>query len=88
MNIVLKNQEPVRARPRRLSVQEKQILQKQVDEWLRDGIVKPSRSAYSSAVVIVKKKDGSHCVCIDYRQFNKKVIRDQFTILSMIALTI
>lgn len=30
------------------------------------------------AVVIVTKKDGSHRVCVDYRQLNKKIIRDQF----------
>lgn len=45
---------------------------------MKDGIVKPSRSAYSSAVVIVKKKDGSSRICIDYRQLNKKIVRDQF----------
>ncbi|XP_024877102.1 uncharacterized protein LOC112457984, partial [Temnothorax curvispinosus] len=78
MKIVLKDQEPVRAKPRRLSVQERQILQKQVDEWLRDGIIKPSRSPYSSAVVLVKKKDGTYRVCIDYRPINKKIIRGQF----------
>lgn len=76
--ITLKDQEPVRAKPRRLSVQDKQVLQKQIDEWLKDGIVKPSRRTYSSAIVIVPKKDGSHRVCVDYRQLNKKIIRDQF----------
>lgn len=78
MEIVLKDQEPIRSKPRRLTMQEKQILQSQVDEWLEKGIVKPSRSTYSSAVVIVAKKDGSHRVCVDYRRLNRKIIRDQF----------
>lgn len=46
--IVLKDQEPICAKPRRLSVQEKQVLQKQVDEWLKDGIVRLISSAYSN----------------------------------------
>lgn len=39
--------------------------------------MKSSTSTYSSAVIIVTKKDGSHHVCVDYRQLNK-IIRDQF----------
>lgn len=57
MKIVLKDQEPVRSKPRRLSVRDKEVLQKQNDEWLNDGTIRPSRSTYSSAVVITTKKD-------------------------------
>lgn len=70
--IQLKDEDPVCLRPRRLSVKEKRILDQQIDEWLNDGIIQPSHSVYSSPVVIVDKKDGSHRVCIDYRQLNKK----------------
>ncbi|XP_043276001.1 uncharacterized protein [Venturia canescens] len=40
--IVLKDDEVVCAKPRRLSIQEKDILEKQVDEWLKEGIVRRS----------------------------------------------
>ena len=36
----------------------------------RGGFIKNSRSPYSSSCVIVRKKDGSVRLCIDYRELN------------------
>lgn len=76
--IILKDEEPVCSRPRRLAPKEKVILDKQIDEWLESGIIRPSNSEYASPVVIARKKDGSPRVCIDYRLINKRVVRDRF----------
>lgn len=76
--IVVTDDEPVYERARRLAPLEKDVLNKQVDEWLRDGIIRPSRSNYASPVVLVRKKNGSYRVCIDYRRLNKKVVKDRF----------
>lgn len=54
------------------------ILDEQIREWLRLGIITPSNSEYASPVVIVRKKDGSSRVCIDYRALNKKIVRDKY----------
>ena len=40
------------------------------------GWIQKSKSAYSSPVVRVCKKDGSLILCIDYRLPNSKTIRD------------
>lgn len=69
---------PVCLRPRRLAVKEKIILDKQIDEWLKEGVIQPSKSKYSSPVAIVPKKNNEYRVCIDYRQLNKKIARDRF----------
>lgn len=47
-----------------------------IDDLLRRGWIRPSRSAYSSPMVCVRKKDGSLRLCIDYRQLNNKTSKD------------
>ncbi|CAG4907160.1 unnamed protein product [Colias eurytheme] len=78
LKIVLKDDVPVAQRARRLSLTEQKIVENQVKEWLDDGIIRVSFSEYSSPVVLVKKKDGSVRVCIDYRLLNKKIVKDEF----------
>lgn len=42
------------------------------------GIAKPSVSDYASPIVLVKKKNGSNRICVDYRALNKKIIKDRY----------
>ncbi|GFU43798.1 retrovirus-related Pol polyprotein from transposon 17.6 [Trichonephila clavipes] len=50
------------------------------DEWLEQGIVRPSSSEYASTIVLVKKKDGTTRLCVDYRRLNRKLVKDRFTL--------
>ncbi len=67
-------------KPRFYNVPHAQLpgLKKQVKEMLDAGIVTPSHSPWSSPVVVVKKKDGSDRVCIDYRRLNRITKRDVY----------
>lgn len=76
--IILKDNIPVAARPRRLSPAEKEDVEQIMKQWLEDGIIQPSNSEYASPIVLVKKKDGSTRVCVDYRALNKKIERPRF----------
>ena len=78
LNILVKGNEPVFHQPRRLPFSEREIVRAQVDEWLENGIVEPSSSEYCSPVVVVRKKDGTPRVCIDYRKLNRAIIKDRF----------
>ena len=47
---------------------------------LEAGVVQPSQSPYSSPIVLVKKKDGSWRLYVDYRQLKKHTVMDKFPI--------
>ena len=78
LKIILKDDIPVAQKPRRLSLKEQQIVEDQVTEWLNNNIVRVSFSEYASPLVLVRKKDGSTRVCVDYRQLNRKMVKDEY----------
>ena len=45
---------------------------------LQQEIIQPANSPYASQVVIVHKKTGQICFCVDYRKLNSITIRDTF----------
>eukprot|EP00253_Pinus_taeda_P023196 PITA_23196 len=51
-----------------------------VAKMLEAGIIQPSQSSLSTLVVLVHKKDGSWCMCPDYRELNKLTIKENFPI--------
>ncbi|KAJ0171338.1 hypothetical protein K1T71_012888 [Dendrolimus kikuchii] len=77
MKIILKDDIPVKFTPRRISLTEQAEVEKQIDDWLQKGIIRVSHSEYASPLVLVRKKDGSIRVCIDYRKLNQKMFKDE-----------
>ena len=45
------------------------------------GLTRPSSSPYASSIVMVKKKDGTLRMCIDFRAFNKNKMNNIYPIL-------
>jgi len=51
-----------------------------IKELLEEGVIRPSISPYSSLVVMVLKKDGKWCMCLDFRALNKLTVKYKFPI--------
>lgn len=78
MRLQLTDETPVFQNPRRLSPMELEIVEKQIDEWLKQKIIQPSSSDFASPIVLAQKKDGSYRICLDYRKLNKKIIKEHY----------
>ena len=69
---------PVSMAPYRMSASELAELKKQLEDLLEKKFVRPSVSPWGAPVLLVKKKDGSMRLCIDYRQLNKVTIKNRY----------
>jgi len=72
------NHRPIRQGLRRHPLAHLEVNDKQVDEMVRNDIVKPVASSWASNVVLVRKKDGSHRLCVDYRALNSVTHYDTY----------
>ena len=72
------NAKPLKQKAHRASHHHRKEIEKQVEEMLQNGIIKPSVSALASPVVLVKKADKTLRLCIDYQSLNKATIKDSY----------
>jgi hypothetical protein len=59
---------------------QKDEVDKLIQTMLQDVVIRPSNSHYSSLAILVRKKDGSWRMCIDYRELNSQTMKNKFPI--------
>jgi len=77
--LFMKTEEPVYVKQFKILEVHHRYLQDQVWEWLRLGIIQPSRSRYNSPVFLVEKKDGTKRVVQDFRSLNANTYVDKYS---------
>ncbi|MCH87014.1 retrotransposon protein [Trifolium medium] len=70
--------QPISVAPYRMSPVELKELKSQLEELLMKHFIRPSVSPWGAPVLLVKKKDGTMRLCIDYRQLNKVTIKNKY----------
>ncbi|KAI3821399.1 hypothetical protein L1987_08966 [Smallanthus sonchifolius] len=75
---LLPGAEPVAKAPYRLAPSEMKELMSQLEELTEKGFIRPSISPWGAPVLFVEKKDGSMRMCIDYRELNKRTVKNKY----------
>ncbi len=69
--IKLTSDEPIRSKPYTIPFSVRESLKSDIKDMLDMRIIRESKSSYASPVVIVRKKDGTNRICVDYRKLNR-----------------
>lgn len=75
---LMEGAQPVNIRPYRYSPELKTEIEKQIKEMLAFGVISPSSSPFASPVIMVRKKDGSWRLCVDYRHLNLITLKTKY----------
>jgi hypothetical protein len=65
----------------RMLVMENVEIKKQIQELLDKGVIMPSTSPCGSPIVLVPKKYGTWCMCVDFRALNKIMVKNHYPLL-------
>ncbi|KAL6421208.1 hypothetical protein ACFW04_013634 [Cataglyphis niger] len=83
--IRLKNNAPIKQRYRPRNPAMQAVIDQEVEDMEAVGVIEPSTSAWSSPVVLVKKKDGKYRFCIDFRKVNDATEKDAYPLPQVTA---
>jgi Reverse transcriptase (RNA-dependent DNA polymerase) len=82
------NVTPVYVKPYRLPYSQKQEIDRQIKEMIKNDIIEETRSEWSSPILVVPKKRDAHGnqkwrVVIDYRRLNERIQDDKFPLANI-----
>ena len=62
---------PIRLKSYRAPLNQRKIIDRTMEDLLTANIIRKSRSGWVAPIIIVKKKDNTPRMCVDYRALNK-----------------
>lgn len=71
---------PFKQRHRRIPPHMVDEVRQHLEQLLASGVIRKSRSPWSSNVVLVRKKNGKLRMCVDYRMLNQKSVKDAYAL--------
>jgi transposase InsO family protein len=77
--ITLKTNEPIYVKQFKIPEAHREDVEKHVAEWLKLGVVQPSRSRYNSPLFVVMKKNGGIRLVQDFRALNANSHIDKYS---------
>ena len=77
-HIEMVDKKPWKDKPRRIAPSMYEEVKQHLKQMLDLGVIRPSKSPYSSNVVLVRKPCGGLRFCIDLRRINENTVRDSF----------
>ena len=69
---------PTRLPPYQLAHHLQEVLREEIRTLLDQGIIRRSKSPGAAPLVLMKKKDGTRRMCVDYRKLNKVPVNDPY----------
>lgn len=78
--IITEDVPPIRCRPYRMSPAEVDSLKGEIEKLSNLGVIRPSNSPWSAPIILVKKKDGTYRLVIDYRKINAITKKDAYAL--------
>jgi hypothetical protein len=77
INLVL-GTAPIAQSPYRMAKVELKLLKEELDSLLEKVFIRQSASPWGSPALFVLKKDGTQCLCVDYRALNAVTIKNKY----------
>lgn len=71
---------PFSLRPYIFAPELKDEIEKQIQEMLDSGVIQKSTSPFSSPILLIKKKDGTWILVVDYRHLNALILKGNFPV--------
>jgi len=78
--IKLTDDTPIKIRHRRIPPSMYTEVKEHLKRMVKEGDIRPSKSPWSFPVVLIRKRDSSLRFCVDYRELNKRTVRDALSL--------